>query len=94
MLLLFFSYTNSAKLRFYPINKELFHHSYSEIILYIWRDSFTEAMAPYIAANFNESYMRHFNTYSYEDLAKQDPDIVVYEVVEGNIDQLGSFHFQ
>lgn len=62
--------------------------------IYIWRDSFTEAMAPYIAANFNESYMRHFNTYSYEDLEKQDPDIIVYEVVERNIDQLGSFSFK
>ena len=62
--------------------------------IYIWRDSFTEAMAPYIAANFNDSYMRHFNTYSYEDLEKQDPDIVVYEVVERNIDQLGSFSFK
>lgn len=51
-------------------------------------------MAPYIAANFNESYMRHFNTYSYEDLEKQDPDIIVYEVVERNIDQLGSFSFK
>lgn len=62
--------------------------------IYIWQDSFTEAMAPYIAANFNESYMRHFNTYSYEDLEKQDSDIVVYEVVERNIDQLGCFSFK
>lgn len=62
--------------------------------IYIWRDSFTEAMAPYIAASFDEAYMRHFNTYSYEDLKEQDPDIVVYEVVERSIDQLGYFTFK
>ena len=62
--------------------------------IYIWRDSFTEAMAPYIAASFDEAYMRHFNTYSYEDLKEQDPDIVVYEAVERSIDQLGYFTFK
>ena len=51
-------------------------------------------MAPYIAASFDEAYMRHFNTYSYEDLKEQDPDIVVYEVVERSIDQLGYFTFK
>ena len=51
-------------------------------------------MAPYIGSQFNESYFRYSNTYSYEDLEKQDPDIIVYEVVERNIDQLGSFSFK
>lgn len=62
--------------------------------IYILRDSFTSAMAPYIGSQFRESYMRHVSSYTYEDLEKQDPDIVVYETVERTVDLLGTFSFQ
>ena len=50
--------------------------------LYVIRDSFATAMAPYIGSQFNDSYMRHWDTYSYEDLSSYGPDIVVVETVE------------
>ena len=50
--------------------------------IYVIRDSFSTAMSQYIGSQFNESYFRHAGTYSYDDLIVQNPDIVVYEVVE------------
>lgn len=58
--------------------------------LYVNRDSFGTAMAPYIAAGFNESCMRHRNTYTYQDYLAEDPDIYVFETVERRIYELFS----
>lgn len=62
--------------------------------IYILRDSYTTSMAPYIGSQFRESYMRHGSSYTYDDLKKQDSDIVVYETVERAVDLLGTFSFQ
>ena len=59
--------------------------------LYVIRDSFSTALAPYLGSQFNESYLRHKSTYSYEDLESQNPDIVVYETVERYADGLMNF---
>ena len=56
--------------------------------IYVYRDSFAEAMFPFIGSQFSESYFRHIFTYSYEDYVQQDPDIFVYEAVERNIGNL------
>lgn len=54
-------------------------------------DSFSALLAPYIAANFNHMYDTFYYTYTPEDLEREQPDIVVYEVVERYIANLGSF---
>ncbi len=59
--------------------------------IYVIRDSFSTALAPYIGSQFNNSCLQHINTYSYEDLFEQDPDIVVYETVERYADKLMYF---
>ena len=59
--------------------------------IYVMRDSFSSQMALYIGSQFNESYLRHRNSYSYKNLKKEDPDIVVYELVERYADTLGTF---
>lgn len=53
--------------------------------LYVYRDSFASSMADCIGAQFNDSYFRHQNTYSYDDFLEQNPDIFVYETVERNV---------
>ena len=62
--------------------------------IYVIRDSFSTALAQYIGSQFNESYLRHGNTYTYDDLLSQDPDIVVYETVERYADVLMNFSIQ
>lgn len=59
--------------------------------LYVLRDSFSSAMAPYIGSQFCSTYLRHRGSYTYSDFLEQDPDIVVYEVVERYIGELRSF---
>lgn len=51
-------------------------------------------MSAYIGSQFTDTYMRHKNTYSYEDFAEQDPDIFVYETVERYADKLMTFSIQ
>ena len=62
--------------------------------IYIVRDSFSSHMREYIGSQFKESYLRHIDTYTYEDFVNQDPDILVYETVERYVDGLGSFSIQ
>ncbi|MBQ9252023.1 MAG: hypothetical protein IJ188_05255 [Clostridia bacterium] len=62
--------------------------------LFVLRDSFAKAMAPYLASQFSESYFIHKDIFSAEDLAAQDPDIVVYETVERYLDGLRTFSLQ
>ena len=62
--------------------------------IYISRDSFSTAMSQYIGSQFANTYMRHRNTYTYEDFAEQNPDIFVYETVERYVDGLASFSIQ
>ena len=59
--------------------------------IYVIRDSFSTHMAPYIGSQFNDSYLRHMDTYTYDDLVACNPDVVVYETVERRIDRLKSF---
>lgn len=62
--------------------------------IYVIRDSFSTHMADYIGAQFDKSYFRHRNTYTFDDFVSQDPDIVVYETVERYISGLSSFSIQ
>lgn len=62
--------------------------------IYIIRDSFGSQMSTYIGSQFNNSYLRHRNTYSYDDFLEQNPDILVYETVERYIDKLAEFSVQ
>ena len=62
--------------------------------LYVIRDSYSSAMAEYLGSQFNNTYLRHKDTYSYDDLVAHDPDIVVYQVVERYKVQLLSISIQ
>ena len=59
--------------------------------LYVIRDSFSYHMGPFIGSQFNDSYLRHYKKNKYKHFVKQDPDIVVYEVVEREVDRLKTF---
>lgn len=59
--------------------------------LFVVRDSFSSAMVPYVASQFNDSHWRFVRSYTYEDFENYDPDIVVFEFVERNIRLLGTF---
>ena len=59
--------------------------------LYVIRDSFSTALAPFIGSQFNDTYLRHRRSYTYEDLETQNPDIVVYETVERSVGVLMDF---
>lgn len=59
--------------------------------LLIIRDSFGNAMAPYIGGYFSETYMPHRIDYSPSMIQEENPDIVVYEVVERYVDNLLTF---
>ncbi|MBO4899060.1 MAG: hypothetical protein J5509_02105 [Lachnospiraceae bacterium] len=59
--------------------------------IYIYRDSFTTNMAPYIGANFSKTVCRHRFSYVYGSLEYEDPDIFVYETVERYLDDARTF---
>lgn len=59
--------------------------------LYLIRDSFATAMSPYLASQFDTANMRHISSYTNDDLWQCDPDVVVLELVERNVDKLMSF---
>lgn len=50
--------------------------------VYIYRDSFGLAMAPFVGANFQKTYFKHYNFYSYDNLESVNPDVFVLETVE------------
>ena len=56
----------------------------------VFRDSFTEAMLPYLSETFGEvEYIWNHNFNSYQDKIREyKPDIVIHEMVERYIDVL------
>lgn len=50
--------------------------------IFVIRDSFGTAMADVVASQFSEACMLYYKEYSYEDIMNENPDIVVYEMVE------------
>lgn len=62
--------------------------------IYVERDSFSSNMSSYIGSQFNNTYLRHKRTYSYDDFDYCNPDIFVYETVERNICDLCNFSIQ
>ena len=69
------------------------YHAYNADprVIYVIRDSFASNMAEYIGSQFNNAYLRHKYTYSYNDMVACNPDIVVYETVERYVDELNTF---
>ncbi|MCR5209409.1 MAG: hypothetical protein K6C99_04300 [Lachnospiraceae bacterium] len=62
--------------------------------VYVIGDSFIEHMEGYIGSQFNNTYVRHYASYTYDDYVDCNPDIMVYECVERRVDVLGSFSIQ
>ncbi len=62
--------------------------------LFMLRDSFADAMDDFLAAQFHESYMVHYSSYSDELVESEQPDIFVYETVERRIGELLKFRIE
>ena len=62
--------------------------------LFVVRDSFVLSMMPYLSAQFNESYFKHFIYYLYEDFEAFQPDLFVYETVERYAANLRDFSIE
>ena len=62
--------------------------------IYVYRDSFSSQMSDYIGSQFNDSFLRHQDTYSYDDFVQQNPDIFVYETAERYIRGLSDFSIE
>ncbi len=62
--------------------------------LFMLRDSFADAMDDFLAAQFHESYMVHYSSYSHELADREQPDIFVYETVERRIGELLTFRIE
>ena len=58
------------------------------------RDSFCTAMLPYVSSGFQSSSYIRTSAYTPEKLMAQNPDIVVLELVERNIEYLSGFEVQ
>lgn len=62
--------------------------------IYVYRDSYGSSMSDYIGSQFNSSFLRHRNSYTYEDFLNCNADIFVYETVERYAYDLSSFSVQ
>ena len=62
--------------------------------IYVYRDSFSTAMASYIGSQFAGSYLRHCASYTYEDCIAQNPDVFVFETVERYAGSLATFQVE
>ncbi|MDD2354924.1 MAG: hypothetical protein WCQ94_05635 [Lachnospiraceae bacterium] len=59
--------------------------------LMIIGDSFSSLMSPFLGYNYNHLYTTFYYRYSYADLEREQPDTVVYEVVERYINNMSKF---
>ena len=63
-----------------------FTRSYSNALderkVFFCRDSFGEAMMPFLTAHFKEVYSPHVATMSQKQIEKENPDIFILEIVE------------
>lgn len=59
--------------------------------LFVKRDSFSTALAPYIASRFENSCFMHKDCYNQQQIFDYDADIFVLETAERYIDDLGDF---
>jgi len=57
----------------------------------VYRDSFFDAMAPFIKESFGESVLIWY-PYGRSLMDSEKPDLIIYEVVERNIDNLADIH--
>ena len=62
--------------------------------LFVVRDSFGTALSDALGAQFDDSFMVHYQYYRPEMAAEQDPDIYVYECVERLLPNLLNFRYE
>ena len=65
-----------------------FHNANKKYKVVVFRDSFSDALRLYFAANFQEVVFIWYKKFSREIILKEKPDIVITEVVERFIPQL------
>lgn len=61
--------------------------------VFLARDSFGEAITPYIAASFSEVYSRHRGSLTRSQIDEERPDIFIFEAVERS-DFRGCFNYK
>ena len=59
--------------------------------LFVWRDSFSSALAPTLATQFENSKFVHYGSFQQQQLFDFQPDIFVGEVVERKLNRLEDF---
>lgn len=52
--------------------------------VFLMRDSYGEAIAPFIAGEFAQMYSVHKNSFTLSQIEEEQPDIFIYEMVERN----------
>ncbi len=63
-----------------------------DLRVYLYRDSYADAMIEYVGSAFSATRFAYFNSYSYEDLEAFKPDVFVYEGVERYQNRLWKFN--
>ncbi len=56
--------------------------------LLVFRDSFTDALVPFLSESFSEVVLISSKTIDYGIVERENPDLVVYEMVERRLDNL------
>ncbi|MFG6329591.1 MAG: hypothetical protein K1W06_09020, partial [Lachnospiraceae bacterium] len=77
----------------YDFNTEFIYHTpgADQRTLFVIRDSFSTALAPFLATQFEDSIFVHFDSFDKQQIFDYKADIFVYETVERNIQDLEQF---
>lgn len=79
----------------YSLNPETYELRYrsdaNSLKVLVFRDSFSSALTKYIAASFGETVFIWDNNIDLSIVTKEKPDIVIYEIVQRDIDYLREF---
>ena len=62
-----------------------------DLRVYLYRDSYADAMIEYVGSAFSATRFAYFDSYSYEDMKAFKPDVFVYEGVERYQNRLDRF---
>ena len=65
-----------------------------DLRVYLYRDSYADAMIEYVGSAFSATRFAYFNSYSYDDLKAFKPDVFVYEGVERYQNRLWRFKIE
>ncbi len=73
---------------------EYISDSGKDLRVYLYRDSYADAMIEYVGSAFSATRFAYFNSYTYEDMKAFKPDVFVYEGVERYQMRLKNFNLK